>query len=146
MVSGTIIVTDADERAALAVTRSLGHAGWRIVTCGTGRYSLAGRSRYATRSVTVPDSLREPDAFAERVVELAAAEDARYVIPIGEVALLALLPRRDSLPPGAIPWPGIEAVRAVCDKRRVLEAAPALGIGVPRQVVLPSTADAEASG
>ena len=140
--SGTIIVTDADERAALAVTRSLGHAGWRIVTCGTGRYSLAGRSRYATRSVTVPDSLREPDAFAERVVELAAAEDARYVIPIGEVALLALLPRRDSLPPGAIPWPGIEAVRAVCDKRRVLEAAPALGIGVPRQVVLASAADA----
>ncbi len=39
-------------------------------------------------------------------------------------------------PPGAIPWPGLETVRAICDKRRVLEAAPAFGIGVPRQVVL----------
>ena len=71
MVSGTIVVTDADERAALAVTRSLGRAGWRIVTCGNAPTSLAGRSRYSMRSVRVPDALREPDAFAERVVALA---------------------------------------------------------------------------
>jgi predicted ATP-grasp superfamily ATP-dependent carboligase len=136
VVRGTIIVTDADERSALAVTRSLGRAGWRIVTCAAGRTSLAGRSRHSARSVVVPDALREPEAFAAQVVALATAEGARYLIPISEAALLALLPVRESLPPGAIPWPGAEAVRAVCDKRRVLEAAPAFGIGVPRQAVL----------
>lgn len=134
--SGTVIITDADERAALAATRSLGRAGWRIVTCGAAKTSLAGRSRHSAKSVTVPDALREPAAFAARLVELAAAEGARYVIPISEAALLALLPERERLPPGAIPWPGLQAVRAICDKRRVLEAAPAFGIGVPRQVVL----------
>lgn len=138
MVSGTIIVTDADERSALAVTRSLGKAGWRIVTCARGKASLAGRSRYSARSVAVPDALRDPDTYSSRLVALAAAEGARYVIPISEAALLALLPVRERLPPGCIPWPGIEVVRAVCDKRRVLEAAPAFGIGVPRQVVLDS--------
>ena len=99
--------------------------------------SLAGRSRYSAKSVTVPDALREPAAFADahggaRVGQ----EGASYVIPISEAALLALLPERERLPPGAIPWPGLQAVRAICDKRRVLEAAPAFGIGVPRQVVL----------
>lgn len=141
--SGTIIVTDADERAALAVTRSLGRAGWRIIACGSGRTSLAGRSRYAARSVVVPDPLREPAAFAEQVVALAKTEDVRYVIPIGEPALLALLPHRSSLPPGAIPWPDLETVRAVCDKRRVLDAAPDFGIGVPRQFVLASPLSAQ---
>jgi len=136
VVSGTIIVTDADERAALAVTRSLGRAGWRIVACGSGKTSLAGRSRYAAKSVTTPDSLREPAGFAARLVEIASTEEASYVIPISEAALLALVSERERFPPGAIPWPGLVAVRAICDKRRVLEAAPAFGIGVPRQVVL----------
>jgi predicted ATP-grasp superfamily ATP-dependent carboligase len=53
-----------------------------------------------------------------------------------------LLPRRTALPPGTIPWPDIEAVRAICDKRRVLEVAPALGIGVPRQMVIASAGEA----
>ena len=92
------------------------------------------------------DPLRDPEAFADQVVALATAEGARYVIPIGEPALLALLPRRASLAPDAIPWPGIETVRAICDKRRVLEAAPAFGIGVPRQVVLASAADTRELG
>ncbi len=134
--NGTVIVTDADERAALAITRSLGRAGWRIIACGARRTSLAGRSRLASRSEQLPDPLRAPDAFAEKIAALATRESARYVIPVGEASLLALLPWRDRLPPGAIPWPDIEVVRAICDKRRVLEAAPAFGIGVPRQVII----------
>jgi predicted ATP-grasp superfamily ATP-dependent carboligase len=136
VVSGTIVVTDADERAALAATRSLGRAGWRIVAGGTGQTSLAGRSRYSAKSISIPDALREPAAFAERLVQVASAEGASYVIPISEASLLAILPHRERFPPGAIPWPGLQAVRAICDKRRVLEAAPAFGIGVPRQIVV----------
>jgi predicted ATP-grasp superfamily ATP-dependent carboligase len=139
-VSGTVIVTDADERAALAITRSLGHAGWRVVACGAGKTSLAGRSRYAARSVTVPDPLADPEAFAEQLVALVRAEDARHLVPVSEAALFAVLPERHRLPPGAIPWPGVETVRAICDKRRVLEVAPAFGIGVPRQAILDSAA------
>ena len=66
MVSGTIIITDADERAALAATRSLGRAGWRVVTCGTAKTSLAGRSRYSAKSVTIPDPLTLPGILQTR--------------------------------------------------------------------------------
>jgi predicted ATP-grasp superfamily ATP-dependent carboligase len=135
-----VIVTDADERAALALTRSLGRAGWRIVTCGKGKTSLAGRSRYSARAVRVPDALTEAEAFAAQVVALARAEHARYLIPVSEAALLAILPERHQLPSDAIPWPPLETVLSICDKRRVLEAAPAFGIGVPRQLVLESAA------
>ena len=75
---------------------------------------------------------------ATRLVELASAEGARYVIPISEASLLALLPERDGSHKMR-PVARTRAVRAICDKGRVLEAAPGFGIGVPRQVVLEAT-------
>lgn len=134
--NGTIIITDAEERSALAVVRSLGRAGWRVVTCGRRSSALAGRSRHSVRYCQVPDPLRDPTAFADAVVALARALGARYLIPVSEAALLALLPRRAELPPGAIPWPSLDTVRDICDKQRVLAVAPTVGISVPRQVVL----------
>jgi predicted ATP-grasp superfamily ATP-dependent carboligase len=145
-VSQTILVTDGEERSALAVVRSLGHAGYRVVVCARAARSLAAASRFAHRGVAVPDALREPDAFAVAVAALARAEGAQFVLPIGEASLLAILERRGELPDDAVPWPSLDVVRAVCDKARVLEAAATLGIGVPRQVLLTDRRDQSAHG
>lgn len=90
----------------------------------------------------VPDPLREPALFAARVAAVAAEEGARFILPTSEASLLALLEHSESFPPGAIPWPPLETVRAICDKQRVLAAAPDFGIGVPRQMVLQAPGDA----
>ena len=90
----------------------------------------------------MPDPLREPAPFAARVAAVAGEEGARFVLPTGEAALLALLEHAGSFPPGAIPWPPLETVRAICDKQCVLAAAPDFGIGVPRQMVLQAPGDA----
>ena len=141
MVTSTVLVTDANERAALAVVRSLGRSGTRVVTCASTAPSLAGRSRFSGRSAVVPDPLRQPDAFATSVAVLAREEGVGVILPIGEPALLALLEHRQQVTPAVIPWPGLDVVRAICDKQRVLDAAPAFGIRVPRQVVLSSSTD-----
>jgi predicted ATP-grasp superfamily ATP-dependent carboligase len=141
VVSGTVLVTDANERAALAVVRSLGRSGTRVVTCASTTPSLAGRSRFSSRTAVVPDPLGQPDAFAKSVAILAREEAAGVVLPIGEPALLALLEHRREVAPAVIPWPGLETVRTICDKQRVLDAAPAFGIRVPRQAVLLPTTD-----
>ena len=122
MVSGTIIVTDADERAALAVdslTRARGLARRRAAA---GRpLSPAGRATAAPGSPR-PIPSREPHGFADAVVALARKEQARYVIPISEASLLALLPNGEpTCRTERFPGPALEAVRAICDKRRVLE-------------------------
>ncbi len=139
--TSTVLVTDANERSALAVVRSLGRSGRRIVTCAATAPSLAGRSRYSARSATVPDPLREPDGFADAVAMLAREEAAQFILPIGEAALLALLKHRQQLAPAIIPWPDLDVVRTICDKQRVLDAAPAFGIRVPRQAVLSSASE-----
>ncbi len=140
---GTVLVTDGEERAALAIVRSLGRAGWRVVVVSSSTTSLAGCSRFATSHVTAPNPLTDPAGFAAGVVTLARTLGARFVIPVGEAALLSLLERREDLPVGAIPWPAIEQVRAICDKARVLAAAAPLGICIPRQVAMHSRADAD---
>ncbi len=138
--TGTVLVTDANERAALAVVRSIGRSGTRVVTCASTTPSLAGRSRYAARSAVVPDPLRQPQAFATAVGNLGREEGAGVILPISEPALLALLEHHERVAPAVIPWPGLETVRTILDKQRVLEAAPAFGIRVPRQAVLSSSA------
>lgn len=140
--TGTVLVTDASERAALAVVRSLGRSGMRVVTCASTTPSLAGRSRFSARSTVVPDALGQPEAFAKSVATLAREERIDVILPISEPALLALLGHRQLLAPAVIPWPELDTVRTVCDKQRVLAAAPEFGIRVPRQCVLASSTDA----
>lgn len=134
--TGTVLVTDGDERSALAVVRSLGQAGYRVVVAARHAESLAGASRYAAARAAVPDPLHEPARFADAIVALARTDEVARVLPIGEAALLALLERRDDLPDGAIPWPALDSVRAICDKAQVLDAAIPCGIRVPAQRIL----------
>ena len=132
----TVIVTDGEQRAALAVVRSLGAAGYRCIVTSSSRPSIAGASRFVSRTVTVPSALELPTGFADSIIALAASERADIVIPIAEQSLLAILPVRDRLSPAVIPFPDLAAFRALSDKERLLEEASTLGIAIPVQKVV----------
>jgi predicted ATP-grasp superfamily ATP-dependent carboligase len=136
-----VLVTDGEERAALAVVRSLGRAGHDVRVCSPRAASLAGASRWARERERVPDPLAEPRAYADAVHALAARWKCDVLVPVSEASLLALLPG-EGRPPGlAVPFPDLESFRALCDKRRVLEAARDAGISIPRQVVVETRDD-----
>ncbi len=137
----TVLVTDGEQRAALATVRSLGAAGYSVYVCAATRGSLAGASRFTRADAIVPDALRDAAAFTAAVEQLARRWNVDVLIPISEAALLALLPRRDALAPVIIPFPELHLFERVCDKSQVVEAARALGIAVPRQARLESPAD-----
>ena len=132
----TVIVTDGEQRAALAVVRSLGAAGYRCVVTSSSRASIAGGSRFVARTVTVPNALESPAGFAEAIVRLAAAEHAAVVLPIAEQSLLAILPIRTRLSPAVVPFPDITAFSALTNKERLLAEASKLGISIPTQEVV----------
>lgn len=129
----TVVVTDGDERAALALTRALGADGWRVVVTAAGHRSLAGVSRHAARACRTPDPLQAPEAFAAAVGGLAAAEQAALVLPVTEAALLALADHVDALGAARLPWPRASIIRRVLDKAAVLATAEGVGIAVPDQ-------------
>jgi NAD(P)-dependent dehydrogenase (short-subunit alcohol dehydrogenase family) len=92
-----VLVTDADQRAALAVVRSLGRAGHRMLVAGSRQRSLAGASRYCTAQLYLPDPLTEPAKYAEEVISADARNSVDTLIPISEDSLLAILSQRSRL-------------------------------------------------
>jgi len=132
-----VIVTDGEQRAALAVVRSLGRAGWRTVVCSSRGASLAGGSRFTHVEAIVPDPLGAPAAFAEAVASLARAHKADLLIPIAEPAMLAILDAPFSFAGIGLPFPPADVFRAVSDKGLLLTRAASAGLAVPTQVTLP---------
>lgn len=137
----TVLVTDGEERAALAVTRSLGRAGHRVHVCARRARSLAGASRHSRGQAPVPDPLTEPERYLEALEGLIRRWDVDVLVPVTEASLLAVLGARERFSGVEIPFADYETFRAVSDKRLVLERATRVGIAVPRQWVLASAAE-----
>ncbi|MFN2564896.1 MAG: ATP-grasp domain-containing protein [Gemmatimonadaceae bacterium] len=135
-----VLVTDGEDRAALAVVRSLGRAGYRLHVAARSRRSIAGASRHVSTRDVVADPLQSPSRFVDDVVAVVHRRGIAVVIPITDAALLALTADRSRLGDVLLPWPSAERVRRVADKALVTDAARELGIAVPAQRLV-STAD-----
>ncbi len=127
------LVTDGDQRAALAVVRSLGAAGYPVYVCASRPRSLAGASRHARAEALVTDPLEDPQRFAADIRALVARWNIGALIPIGDASLLASLPDRGRLPNVLLPFADERVVRLIADKAAVLEAAASVGIAIPEQ-------------
>ena len=136
-----VLVTDGEQRAALAVVRSLGRTGYEVHVCSSRSHSIAGSSRYCANSRKVADPLRDPERFLSDLTRLAIAMKADVLLPVTEAALLAVLPNRNQFH-CAIPFADASTFELICDKREVLKAARTHGIGVPAQEEIATPQDA----
>jgi predicted ATP-grasp superfamily ATP-dependent carboligase len=132
----SVLVTDGEERSALAVVRSLGRAGYAVHVAARRARALAATSRWATGVFVTPDPLREPGPFADTVVAYAATRAIDFILPVTDASVLALLPARERLGASVIPCGSLEAFLALADKAGLRERATRLGIAFPRQVEL----------
>jgi predicted ATP-grasp superfamily ATP-dependent carboligase len=140
--SRTILVTDGEQRSALALVRSLGRAGHAVYVCSSRGRSLAGASRYSREERRVADPLQSSERFAEDVLELIARWKIEVLIPVSEAALLALLPARERMGEVVLPFTDEATFRRISDKAELLSVAPRIGIAIPEQVRVESAADA----
>ena len=136
MSSENILVTDGDQRSTLAVVRSLGAAGWRVVVGATRRRSLAAASRWAAEEVVLPDPLRQGPGFVAALDREIRRLRPRVLIPMTEAAAIPVLEARARWPETRVPFPSLDSFRAICDKEQVLQEAASLGISTPAQFVL----------
>lgn len=130
-----ILVTDGDERSALAVTRSLIAAGHEVTVGSRSGRSLAGGARRASE-IGLPDPARDPAGFADAVLVAVDALHVDVLLPITEASLLAVLPRRLDLGSTRLPFVDQDRFNAVCDKGAVFVAAREIGIAVPADTTL----------
>jgi predicted ATP-grasp superfamily ATP-dependent carboligase len=138
-----ILITDGNERAALAAARSLVRAGHAVHVAAPTRVSLAGASRGVRRHLLCADPLVDPVGYAAAVGRLVEREGAAVLLPITDTSLEPLLEHREALPADlSLPFPDLHTYRAGSDKAHVLALAQTCGFGVPETRIIASPSGA----
>ena len=137
-----ILVTDGEQRSALALVRSLGRAGHDVYVCSSRGRSLAGASRYCRGESRVGDPLAGAEPYEREVRALIDGWKIDVLVPVSEAALLALLPARARMADVVLPFPNEATFRRICDKAELLSVAPSVGISIPRQIAVGTAAEA----
>ena len=133
----TALVTDAARGSAVAVIRSLGAAGWRVVAADPSRLAPGRFSRHTTVRATYPDPLTEPRRAAEAVLGLATAHHVDVIVPVTDDIGTPLDAMWDQVPARTrIASPPPEVRRSATDKAATIALAQRLGVPAPRTVVV----------
>src|SRR5262249_17365925 len=136
-----VLVTDGDERAALAATRSLG-INTEVYVVGPGPHSLAGQSRYAHVHHQVRDAAGDVPDFAKAIVALTADHRIDVVVPTTDAASRALIPVRNQLAPAVLAAPALGPYLRASHKGEVARLAPRHGLVVPEGSEVTTLAEA----
>jgi predicted ATP-grasp superfamily ATP-dependent carboligase len=141
-----VAVLDAGERQSLVAVRSLGRAGLRVGAFGHGRWSPAVASRWCAASGRLPDCASDPEGFVDALLLLLQAHRPHVVITAHDGTIEALRARREELDERvAVALAPESALEIAVDKERTLEAAAALGVGIPRTAHIERLDDLEAA-
>jgi predicted ATP-grasp superfamily ATP-dependent carboligase len=129
-----ILVTDGEQRSALAVVRSLGRAGHEVSVCSPAQRPLAGASRYCQAAHRVTDPLTDVARFREDIRRI-DQEQLDLILPTTDVSTVALLSAAYG-GSARVVAPDPAAYFAVSDKAGLLNATAALGVHVPAHVTI----------
>lgn len=127
-----ILITDSDNRSALAATRSLGRQGHQVLVAGEKTAGLASASRYCQQFIHYPSPGKDPDAFLDAIAKACRDHKIDVLLPMTEVTTLLLTERRQSLPEGTVlPFASSASIASASDKAGVVGVAAELGVPVP---------------
>jgi len=133
-----VLVTDGQERSALAITRGLGRAGIPVIVGAETARSLAGASRYCVARWRYPSPLQQPAQFISSLIEAVSRYDITAIIPPTDSSMQAVAGQRDQFRPSVTAMiPSLKSYEMVSDKYRLMKFAYELEIPVPKTVFVP---------
>lgn len=134
-----VLVTDGDNRAALAITRSLGKKGHEVFVGERSQPSLASKSRYSSGSFIYPDPSTDINGFIDSLLEKVRTENIDIVLPVSDITTMLVAEHMGSFEGRCIiPFPTPQALHLAASKDKLIELAANIGVPVPRTVVLSS--------
>ncbi|MGH9347832.1 MAG: ATP-grasp domain-containing protein, partial [Vicinamibacterales bacterium] len=131
-----VFVTDGENRAALAVTRSLGRAGHDVVVGEKHSPSLAQTSRYCAARSVYPDPVSSSGEFIEYLAAVVRDQSIDVLLPVADITTFLITRHRDRFRPCAVPFADADIVERAANKVDLVQTAMRLGVPVPCTVVV----------
>lgn len=132
-----VLVTDGDNRAALAVTRSLGRAGHEVLVGERRLPALAQSSRFCADGVRLPDAVADSDAFVDELAAVVRDRRVEVLLPVSDITTFLITEHRARFEPHCrVPFASAEIVARAADKVALHDTAVRLGVPVPDSVTV----------
>ena len=133
-----VLVTDGNERAALAATRALGREQIEVVVGAEVPRSLAGSSRYCQQSIVYPSPYQEPERFVTSLLKAVREHQVDALFPVSDIAMHVLGPEKSRFEPQThIPIPVAAVFQEISDKYRLMRQAVEQGVPIPDTLFVP---------
>jgi len=128
-----ILVTDGQMRHTLAVVRSLGRKGIKVMVGDSERISTSFFSRYASKRVVYPDPVKKEAEFLKFLFNLVQKEKIEMIIPITDGCLIPLAKHREEFEKYTkLPLINYDLIMKARDKAQTIRIAEEIGIPVPK--------------
>ncbi|MCC6641419.1 MAG: ATP-grasp domain-containing protein [Deltaproteobacteria bacterium] len=137
----SVLVTDGEQRAALAAVRSLGQRR-RVVVLASAPPCLAAGSRFAAAEHRGAAPLVAPVEFRSAVEDVVARERIDVVLPVSDAACRALLGAELRLGATRLAGPSRAAYERLSHKGEAARLAARVGLAVPEGAEAASLDDA----
>jgi predicted ATP-grasp superfamily ATP-dependent carboligase len=139
-----VIVLDGNQRPTLAITRSLGKRGIRVMVGAETKRSLSSCSRFCAGSFVYPSPYQDPEGFFQAVLERTRRLRQAILLPVTDVTVSEILRRRAEFAEGiTIPFDGFDKYSLVSDKAWLVSQCRTLGLPVPRTLLSTDYGDRE---
>jgi len=133
-----VLVTDGNERAALAVTRALGREAIEVIVGAETQRSLASASRYCRESVSYPSPYQDPQGFVNALLDVVRKQRVDALFPVSDIAMHVIGPEKTRFAGYThIPTPDAETFSEISDKYRLMQQAVAQGVAIPETLFVP---------
>jgi predicted ATP-grasp superfamily ATP-dependent carboligase len=131
-----VLVTDAENRSALATCRGLAAAGYRISTVSDTRLAPGHWSRFSKEQIMLARPAADPEGYVEGLSQVLRRGEYDLVVPGTELSLLPISERRGLIEPYTnLGLPPHEVVLRALDKPLLHRQAAAVGLAPPRSVI-----------
>jgi len=127
-----ILLTDGNQRSALAVTRSLGRAGMEVLVGEVTAKNLASSSKFCRKGIVYPSPFEDENGFVEAIRNVVGENRVDMVIPVSDITTAILSDNKQQLEPfTTVATVDHGVFWAASDKNNLHRVAEELGIPTP---------------
>lgn len=132
-----ILVTDGENRSALAVTRSLGRQGYNVFVSGKDAGNISACSKFCRKAFKVPDPMNNRSYYSAAVAEIVTRNNIDVIFPMTEQSVYCLNKARKLFGKSVVvACASSGKMEQVSNKYRLFQMAEKLGVAIPNTIFI----------